>query len=99
MEKQADDSILLERTALDLEEAADELGAENLAVLLALCLDVKNSNPKDGLTAVEMRPYLERVLLHHANWTIYSTALLQRAWLDFESHYARDRATLQLQVT
>jgi hypothetical protein len=46
-----------------------------------------------------MRPYLERVLLHHANWTIYSTALLQRAWLDFESHYARDRATLQLQVT
>jgi len=67
-------------------------------VLLALCLDVKNSNPKDGLTTEEMRPYVDRVLLHHKNWTIYSTGLLQRAWLDFESHYAKDRATLQLQA-
>ena len=70
--------------ANDCDDAIDEifpdinddgvLDFEEFLVLLALCLDVKNSNPKDGLTAVEMRPYLERVLLHHANWTIYSTA-------------------------
>jgi hypothetical protein len=80
------------------DEGDDELSGEYQSVLLALCLDVKNSNPKDGLTTEEMRPYVERVLLHHANWTIYSTGLLQRAWLDFESHYAKDRATLQLQA-
>jgi tetratricopeptide (TPR) repeat protein len=100
VEVQAEDSILLERTKFDdhLEVAEEKLGRHHLSVLLALCLDVKNSNPKDGLTTEEMQPYVARVLLHHQDWTIYSTALLQRAWLDFESHYAKDRATLQIQA-
>jgi len=103
VEKQAEDSILLERMALDGEKGGsakvDEvLGPLELGVLLALCLDVKNSNPVHGLTTEEMRPYVERVLMHHNNWTIYSTGLLQRAWLDFESYYSKDRATLQLQA-
>jgi len=102
VEAQAEDSILLERPELDecgeLSDSAQRLPREHLAVLLALCLDVKNSNPSDGLTTEQMRPYVERVLLHHNDWTLYSTALLQRAWLDFESSYARDRATLQIQA-
>ena len=32
------------------------------AVLLCLCLDVSNHNPRDGLTGEEMRPYIDRVL-------------------------------------
>jgi pentatricopeptide repeat protein len=101
-EGQSEDSILFEHTQYDAEEdkleGEESLVGEQLSVLLALCLDVKNSNPKDGLTTEEMRPYVERVLIHPYNWTIYSTGLLQRAWLDFESTYARDRATLQLQA-
>jgi hypothetical protein len=29
---------------------------------------------------------------------VYSTALLERSWLDFRSQYGRERAVLQLQV-
>jgi hypothetical protein len=86
--EQAEDSILLERTAFDEDPnggdpnggdaAADALSCVHLAVILALCLDVKNNNPRHGLTTEQMRPYVERVLLRHNNWTVYSTGLLQR---------------------
>lgn len=68
------------------------------SAILAQCLDICNNNPKDGLTSEEMLPYVERVLQTPANWMVYSTALLERSWLDFESHYGRERAVLQLQV-
>ncbi len=45
-----------------------------------------------------MRPYVSRVLPHPANWLVYSTALLERSWLDFESLYGRERAVMQIQV-
>lgn len=45
-----------------------------------------------------MRPYVARVLHHPANWLVYSTALLERSWLDFESQYGRERAVMQIQV-
>ena len=41
---------------------------------------------------------MERVLKHPIDWMIESTALLERAWLDFESSYSRDRAVLQMQA-
>jgi tetratricopeptide (TPR) repeat protein len=68
------------------------------AILLALCLDVSNSNPADGLTNEEMRPYLDRVLANPLNWMVYSTALLERAWLECEVSRTRDRAVLQMQA-
>ena len=34
----------------------------------------------------------------HSFGQIYSTALLQRAWAEFERSHARDRAALQLQA-
>ena len=46
------------------------------AVLLALCLDVENSNPQDGLTYEEMFPYVTRVLQLAQNWMIHSTGNL-----------------------
>uniref|UniRef100_A0AAV1T207 Uncharacterized protein n=1 Tax=Peronospora matthiolae TaxID=2874970 RepID=A0AAV1T207_9STRA len=67
-------------------------------VLLGLCLDVKNSNANDGLTREEMMPYVTRVLENPNNWMVYSTALLERAWLECESSKRRERAVLQMQA-
>ena len=74
------------------------LVADYQCVLLALCLDVENHNPQDGLTTEEMFPYVQRVLDNPNNWMVYSTALLQRSWLEYESRYSRERAALQLQA-
>jgi tetratricopeptide (TPR) repeat protein len=68
------------------------------AIVLALCLDVSNSNPVDGLTNEEMQPYVERVLGLATNWMIHSTALLERSWLEFERRKTMDRAMLQIQA-
>ena len=67
-------------------------------VLLALTKCIKNTNPADGLTGEEMRPYAERVLTHPSNWTVYTVALLTRSRL--EAHRARtaERSVLQLQA-
>ena len=67
-------------------------------MVLALCLDVGNNNPADGLTAEEMFPFLERVLLTHQNWMIHSTGLLERSWLEFEKRRTMDRAMMQIQA-
>jgi len=95
----SEDSILLEKTKFTGEQEAEEnLHPIDQSVLLALCLDVSNSNAKDGLTTEQMVPYVQRALVHANNWMVYSTALMERAWIDFESPYARDRALLQLQA-
>lgn len=73
VETQAEDSILLEHTAYDEQGQGERLACAELCVLLALCLDVRNSNPKHGLTTEQMRPYVERVMAHESNWTVYST--------------------------
>jgi tetratricopeptide (TPR) repeat protein len=75
-----------------------ELHPVDQAVLMALCLDVKNSNPVDGLTNEEMYPFVERVLQQPRNWMIHSNALLQRSWLEFERRKTMDRAMLQMQA-
>jgi tetratricopeptide (TPR) repeat protein len=96
----SDEEILLERIKFndDKENEISELHVLDQTILLALCLDVKNTNPNDGLTAEEMGAYLARVLDHHNNWMVYSTGLLERAWLEFERSHARERAILQLQA-
>lgn len=68
------------------------------AVVLALCIDVSNSNPADGLTREEMEPYLNRLLEVAKNWMIHSTGLLERSWLEFEKRRTMDRAMLQIQA-
>ncbi|KAH9193778.1 hypothetical protein AeNC1_004245 [Aphanomyces euteiches] len=98
---QADpDNILLENVAF---EDATSIVNSNLqiidqAILLSLCLDVKNSNPANGLTSEEMMPYLTRVLDNPNNWMVYSTGLLERAWLECEAMRSRERAILQMQA-
>ena len=82
----------------DDEASAGEGQALRQAIVLALCLDVKNSNPEDGLTTEEMRPYVDAAQESAVNWLVYSTALLQKCRLELASRYSADRAVLQLQV-
>jgi tetratricopeptide (TPR) repeat protein len=100
MIEHSEEGILLERIKFEQESenAAQDLTILDQSILLALCLDVKNSNPNDCLTAEEMGAYLSRVLDHHDDWMVYSTALLERAWLEFERSHARERAILQMQA-
>jgi len=100
MIEHGDDGILLERIKFedDKENEISELNVLDQAILLALCLDVKNSNPADGLTREEMGACIAPVLDHHDDWMVYSTALLERAWLEFERSHARERAILQMQA-
>jgi tetratricopeptide (TPR) repeat protein len=100
MIEHSEDGILLERIKFDEEHDNEihNLTILDQSILLALCLDVKNNNPADGLTGEEMGAYLARVLDHHDDWMVYSTALLERAWLEFERNHARERAILQLQA-
>ncbi|KAJ1454666.1 hypothetical protein M885DRAFT_521627 [Pelagophyceae sp. CCMP2097] len=103
-----EDSILLEVIKFDdADEAADvevlapmspDAVALRQALVLALCLDVKNSNPDDGLTHEEMRPYVDTALKQASNWLVYSGALYQKCRLESQSVYSADRAALQLQA-
>ena len=95
-----EDAILLEK--IKFEDQDDNvhynLSIHDQSILLALCLDVKNDNPMDGLTGEQMGAYLARVLNQHDDWMVYSTALLERAWLECERVHGRERAILQIQA-
>ncbi|OQR97877.1 tetratricopeptide repeat protein [Achlya hypogyna] len=96
---QADpDNILLEKIAFTDAIENSNLQVVDQTILLALCLDVKNSNAHDGLTREQMMPYLTRVLDNPNNWMVYSTGLLERAWLECETMRSRERAVLQMQA-
>jgi len=95
------EEILLDRVKFENEEfnvSEGNLNVLDQAILLALCLDVKNDNPMDGLTGEQMGGYLERVLIEHDDWMVYSTGLLERAWLECERVHSRERAILQIQA-
>ncbi|TDH65923.1 hypothetical protein CCR75_007951 [Bremia lactucae] len=94
------DNYLLEGIAFEDHKLTHQANLQivDQIVLLGLCLDVKNSNANDGLTREEMLPYVTRVLENPNNWMVYSTALLERAWLECESSKRRERAVLQMQA-
>lgn len=95
-----DETILLDKIKYveDDDNVHFELSILQQTILLALCLDVKNKNPMDGLTAEEMGAFLERVLQQHDDWMVYATGLLERAWLECERNHTRERAILQIQA-
>ena len=95
-----DETILLDKVKYVEEEDNThfELSILQQTILLALCLDVKNKNPMDGLTAEEMGAFLECVLQQHDDWMVYATGLLERAWLVCERNHTRERAILQIQA-
>jgi len=95
-----EDAILLEKIKFEDEDDNEHynLSIHEQSILLALCLDVKNDNPMDGLTGEQMGAFLARVLNQHDDWMVYSTALLERAWLECERVHGRERAILQIQA-
>lgn len=95
-----EESFLLENIKYEDENdnKVSNLNVLDQSIILALCLDVKNTNPADGLTAEEMGAYLARVLHHHDDWMVYSTALLERSWLEFEGIHTKERSILQMQA-
>ena len=96
------DNIVLER--INFTDAEYEDGGTitlfDQCILLALCLDVQNSNPKHGLTNLEMQPYITRVMdgSTNMNWMVHTSALVVRAWLEFEVWRTKTRAVMQLQA-
>jgi hypothetical protein len=76
----------------------ENLDVLDQCILLSLCLDVKNNNPRHGLTTEEMFPYVRRVQKNPNNWMVHSTCLLLKSRLEFESTKTADRAVLQMQV-
>lgn len=95
-----EDDILHEQVQFQDEEEnkVKHLTVLDQAILMGLCLEIKDNNPSDQLTAEEMSAFLSRVLLHHDDWIVYSTALLERAWLEFEGNHTKERAILQMQA-
>ena len=67
-------------------------------ILLALCLNVRNTSPSHGLTAEQMRPYVDRVITHPRNWSVHTMALLLRSRLEAHRTRTVERSTLQLQA-
>ena len=67
-------------------------------ILLALCLNVKNTSPSHGLTAEQMKPYVDRVISHPRNWSVHTMALLLRSRLEAHRTRTVERSTLQLQA-
>ncbi|KAJ7166834.1 hypothetical protein C8R46DRAFT_1351087 [Mycena filopes] len=68
------------------------------SILLAMCLNVKNTSPVHGLTSEQMTPYVARVITHPLNWSVHTMALLLRARLESTRTRTVERATLQLQA-
>jgi tetratricopeptide (TPR) repeat protein len=67
-------------------------------ILLALCLNVKNTSPSHGLTNEQMSPYVSRIISHPRNWSVHTMALLLRSRLESTRTRTAERSTLQLQA-
>ncbi|KAG6812144.1 hypothetical protein H0H92_004143 [Tricholoma furcatifolium] len=67
-------------------------------ILLAMCLNVKNTSPSHGLTNEQMSPYISRVISHPRNWSVHTMALLLRSRLESARTRTVERSTLQLQA-
>ncbi|KAJ7217293.1 hypothetical protein GGX14DRAFT_440944 [Mycena pura] len=108
---QLNDDTLLEQTAFTASSPSAHARLSHLdpssqpplhpldqSILLAMCLNVKNTSPVHGLTAEQMAPYVARVISHPRNWSVHTMALLLRARLESNRTRTVERATLQLQA-
>ncbi|KAJ2851501.1 hypothetical protein J3B02_003554 [Coemansia erecta] len=93
------DDVLLEEIALtgDAPSTAP-LAVIDRCILLALCQNVENENPVNGLTSEQMKPFISRVLDRASNWSVYTTGLLQRSRLEASKTRTVERSVLQLQA-
>ena len=106
------DDTLLEHTEFTSSTSASSYGALahlnpgnqpalhplDQAVLLCLCLNIRNMQPQHGLTTEQMTPYVDRVISHPQNWSVHTMALLLRSRLESTRSRTVERSTLQLQA-
>ncbi|ORX47455.1 TPR-like protein [Hesseltinella vesiculosa] len=96
------DDTLLEKIAFTSEKDADKrqgnLQVIDQCLLLAFCMNVKNTNPDHGLTIEEMVPYVTRVLENANNWMVHTMGLLLRSRLEAHKSRTVERSALQLQA-
>ncbi|GET87680.1 hypothetical protein, conserved [Leishmania tarentolae] len=74
------------------------LHPEDKAILLALCMDIRNNNPDHGLTRHHMMTYIERLLADPAPspFMVRCQTLLLRARLESRRNRVQERAFMQL---
>lgn len=100
------DDTILERIAFtENEKNSDEdkkrhgnLNIIDQCLLLAFCLNIKNTNPDHGITAEQMVPYVTRVLENANNWMVHTMGLLLRSRLESNKGRTVERSALQLQA-
>lgn len=100
-----DDTILERIQFTENEKNTDEnskrhgnLNVIDQCLLLAFCLNVKNTNPDHGITAEQMVPYVTRVLENANNWMVHTMGLLLRSRLEANKGRTVERSALQLQA-
>ncbi|PKI85597.1 hypothetical protein MVES1_000278 [Malassezia vespertilionis] len=74
------------------------LAVTDQCILLALCLNIQNTQPSHGLTTEQMSVFVERILSHPRNWSVHTMALLLRSRLEAHRSRTVDRSALQLQA-
>ncbi|KAL1917995.1 uncharacterized protein VTP21DRAFT_3261 [Calcarisporiella thermophila] len=94
-EKQGDENSLSDRIDPGNQP---KLAIFDQCLLLAYCLNVKNTNPHHGLTMEQMIPFVVRVLENPNNWMVHTMALLLRSRLEANKTRTVERSALQLQA-
>ena len=74
------------------------LAVTDQCTLLALCLNINNTQPAHGLTSEQMGAFVDRILSHPLNWSVHTMALLLRSRLEAHRTRTVERSTLQLQA-
>ncbi|KEG14794.1 tetratricopeptide repeat domain 27 [Trypanosoma grayi] len=78
--------------------ALQPLHPTDKAIILALCLDIRNTNPYHGLTQHHMQTYVERLLADPAPapFMIQCQTLLMRSRLERRRNRVQERAFMQM---
>lgn len=92
-----DEQLPVELRGLD-PNAQTPLTPFDQATLLALALNMQNSSADTLLTAEQVSAFVERVLLHPMNWSVYTMGLLLRSRLEANRTRTIERSVLQLQA-
>ncbi|CDR88773.1 uncharacterized protein SPSC_05605 [Sporisorium scitamineum] len=78
--------------------AQPPLAVLDQCTLLALCLNIRNTQAAHGLTANQMQIFISRVVSHPRNWMVHTMSLLLRARLESTRTRTVERSVLQLQA-